>query len=86
MQFTKNGMRIFDSVHDTETQVTYNEFSTRRKADGVILFEADDTGVVTRDLGIKGQTTYNDSAGGVIKQVTIPKSSALAGIAFILVS
>lgn len=86
VQFTKNGMRIFDSVHDTETQVTYNEFSTRRKADGVILFEADDTGVVTRDLGIKGQTTYNDSTGGVIKQVTIPKSSALAGIAFILVS
>ena len=86
VQFTKNGMRIFDNVHDTETQVTYNEFSTRRKADNVVLFEADDSGVATRDLTINGQTNYYDAGVGVIKQITIPKSSALAGIAFIGVS
>jgi len=86
VQFTKNGMRIFDNLHDTETQVTYNEFSTRRKADNVVLFEADDSGVATRDLTINGQTNYYDAGVGVIKQITIPKSSALAGIAFIGVS
>ena len=83
VQFSKLGMKIFDNVHDTETQVTYNEFSTRRKADGVVLFEADDSGVVTNDLSVKGSTTYINGVNGVVKQVTIPASSALAGIAFI---
>jgi hypothetical protein len=83
VQFSKLGMKIFDNVHDTETQVTYNEFSTRRKADNVVLFEADDSGVVTNDLSIKGSTTYVSGVDNVVKQVTIPASSALAGIAFI---
>ncbi len=83
VQFSKLGMKIFDNVHDTETQVTYNEFSTRRKADNVILFEADDSGVVTNDLSIKGSTTYVSGVENIVKQVTIPSSSALAGIAFI---
>ena len=85
VQFTKLGMKIFDNVHDTETQVTYNEFSTRRKADGVVLFEADDSGVVTNDLAIKGSTSYYSGTDIVIKQITIPDGSALAGIAFIKV-
>ncbi len=87
VQFTKNGMKIFDNVHETETQVTYNEFSTRRKADNVVLFEADDAGVITHDLAIKGSTTYYDPSGvPLIKQITIPGGSALAGVAFIKVS
>lgn len=85
IQFTKLGMQIFDNVHDTETRVTYNEFSTRRRADGAILFEADDKGVVTRDLTVKGVTNYDDANGVVIKQVTIPKTSALGGISWIKV-
>lgn len=85
IQFTKLGMKIYDNVHNTETRVTYNEFSTRRRSDGAVLFEANDTGVVTRDLTVKGATSYNDANGVVIKQVTIPKSSALGGIAWIKV-
>ncbi len=85
VQFSNLGMRIFDNIHDTETQVTYNEFSTRRKADGVVLFEADDSGVVTNDLSIKGSTSYVNGGNTVIKQITIPNSSGLAGIAFIKV-
>lgn len=83
VQFTKLGMKIFDNVHDTETQVTYNEFSTRRRADGAVLFEADDSGVVTNDLKINGETTYNSDGSAVIKQITIPSSSDLGGIAFV---
>lgn len=87
VRFDNTGMTILDDVHDTKTRVTYNEFSTRRKADNVILFEADDSGVVTHDLSINGSTTYIDGAAtSVIKQVTIPRSSALAGIAYIIVS
>lgn len=85
VQFTKLGMRIFDNIHDTNTQVTYNEFSTRRKTDNLVLFEADDSGVITNDLSIKGSTNYYDGATPLIKQITIPRSSALAGIAFIKV-
>lgn len=85
IQFTKLGMQIFDNIHDTETRVTYNEFSTRRRADGAVLFEADDTGVITRDLTVKGTTNYNDSNGVVLKQVTIPKTSALGGVSWIKV-
>lgn len=81
--FTKDGMRIFNNVNDTETRVTYNEFSTRRKADGVVLFEADDAGVVTKDLSIKGSTSYYNANDIIIRQLTIPASSALSGIAFI---
>lgn len=81
--FTKDGMRIFNNLNDTETRVTYNEFSTRRKADGVILFEADDSGVVTNNLTIKGNTSYYNGTTEVIRQLTIPSTSALAGIAFI---
>jgi hypothetical protein len=87
VQFSKLGMKIFDNVHDTETQVTYNEFSTRRRTDGKILFEADDSGVITNDLTIRGVTNYVDADDNVvIKQITIPKSNARAGIAFIKVS
>jgi hypothetical protein len=85
VQFTKNGMKIFDNVHETETQVTYNEFSTRRKSDNLVLFEADDSGVITNDLSIKGSTNYYDSNGPMIKQITIPRGSNLAGVAFIKV-
>lgn len=85
VQFTKNGMKIFDNVHDTETQVTYNEFSTRRKTDNAVLFEADDSGIITNDLKVRGVTTYESGGTGVIKQVTIPSSSALAGVAWIKV-
>lgn len=85
VQFTTLGMRIFDNVHDTTTQVTYNEFSTRRKSDDFVLFEADDSGVVANDVTIKGVTNYNDGTNTVIRQVTIPESSDLAGIAFIKV-
>lgn len=83
VQFTLDGMRIFDESHDTETRVTYNEFSTRRKNDGLVLFEADDSGVVTNDLKIKGVTSYEDADGPVIKQLTIPNTSPLAGIVFV---
>ncbi len=85
VQFSNLGMRIFDNIHDTETQVTYNEFSTRRKADGVVLFEADDSGVVTNDLRINGSTTYASNGTIVIKQITVPSGSTLAGIAFVKV-
>lgn len=84
VQFTKNGMKIFDNEHNTETQVTYNEFSTRRRSDGKILFEADDSGVVTQDLSVKGRVSYFDKDEvEVIRQITIPLSSPRAGIAYI---
>lgn len=85
VQFTKLGMRIFDNLHDTETNVTYNEFSTRRRSDGAVLFEADDSGVITNDLSIRGSTSYYDGNEEIIRQITIPSSSAMAGIAFIRV-
>lgn len=86
VQFTKDGMRIFDESHDTETQVTYNEFSTRRRSDGMVLFEADDSGVVTNDLKIRGSTSYERDGETIIKQITIPSSNPRGGIAFIRVS
>lgn len=86
VQFTKDGMRIFDESHDTETRVTYNEFSTRRRSDGVVLFEADDTGVITNDLKIKGSTTYERDGVAVIKQITIAASNPRGGVAFIRVT
>lgn len=86
VQFTKNGMKIFDNDHNTETQVTYNEFSTRRKSDQAVLFEADDKGVIANDFTVKGSTSYiGNNQTTYIKQVTIPSSSALGGIAFIKV-
>lgn len=85
VQFTKDGMRIFDSVHDTETRVTYNEFSTRRKTDGEILFEADDVGVLTNNLTIKGGTNYLRGEETIIKQITIGSANPKAGLAFIKV-
>lgn len=85
VQFTKNGMRIFDSVHDTETRVTYNEFSTVRKTDGEVLFEADDLGVLTNNLSIKGGTNYMKGTETVIRQVTIGSPNTRAGLAFIKV-
>lgn len=87
VQFSKLGMKIFDNVHDTNTQVTYNEFSTRRKSDNKILFEADDTGVITNDLAVHGATAYFDPNGTqMIKEVTIPASNPLGGLAWIRVS
>lgn len=85
VQFTKDGMRIFDSVHDTETRVTFNEFSTRRKTDGEVLFEADDIGVLTNNLTIKGGTNYLVDDETIIKQITIGSANPKAGLAFIKV-
>lgn len=86
VQFSKDGMRIFDGSHDTETKVTYNEFSTRRRSDGKILFEADDVGVVTNDISIGGTTTYYDKNGAALfKQITIPDGNSLSGIAWVRV-
>lgn len=86
VQFTKDGMKIFDNDHNTETQVTYNEFSTRRKSDNTILFEADDHGVIANDFTVKGATSYiGKNQTTYIKQVTIPSTSSLGGIAFIKV-
>lgn len=85
VQFTKDGMRIFDSVHDTETRVTFNEFSTRRKTDGEILFEADDVGVLTNNLTVKGGTNYVRDDETIIKQITIGSANPKAGLAFIKV-
>lgn len=86
VQFTELGMKIFDNVHDTETQVTYNEFSTRRRSDGAILFEADDEGIVANKITQKSYKSYFADDAEVIRQITIPNSSSLAGIAFIKVS
>lgn len=83
MCHSKGYLRIFDDSHDTETRVTYNEFSTRRRTDNTVLFEADDTGVVTNDLKIKGSTSFNDVDATVIKMITIPVANAKAGIAFV---
>lgn len=85
VQFTKDGMRIFDSVHDTETRVTFNEFSTRRKTDGEVLFEADDLGVLTNNLTIKGGTNYLVDDETIIKQITIGSANPKSGLAFIKV-
>lgn len=83
VQFTSDGVRVFDSNHDTETRMTYNEFSTRRKSDNVILFEANDLGVVTNNLSIKGRTSYMNGSEVVVKQLTVPSSNVKAGLAFI---
>lgn len=87
VRFDNTGMTIFDTDHETETRVTYNEFSTRRKTDNKILFEADDSGVVTNDLSVHGATAYFDPNGTqMIKEVTIPSSSPLGGLAWVRVS
>lgn len=85
VQFTKDGMRVFDGVHDTETRVTYNEFSTRRKSDGAVLFEADDMGVVTNNLSIEGRTSYIRDDEVIIKQITVGSTNPKSGLAFIKV-
>lgn len=87
VQFSKTGMRIYDNLHGTNTQVTYNQFSTRRLSDNLVLFSADDTGVTTNDLAIKGATNYTDTSSSVVvRQITIPKGNSRAGVAFIKVS
>lgn len=86
VQFTTDGVRVFDSSHDTETRMTYNEFSTRRKTDGVILFEADDLGILTNNLTIKGRTSYVSGPDVIIKQLTVGKSNPKSGLAFIKVA
>lgn len=83
VQFTTDGVRVFDSVHDTETRMTYNEFSTRRKSDNTILFEADDLGIVTGNLSINGRTSYIRDGDTIIKQITVGSSNPKAGLAFI---
>lgn len=85
VQFTTDGVRVFDSVHDTETRMTFNEFSTRRKTDNEILFEADDQGVITNNLTIKGRTTYERDGDAIIKQITVGSANPKAGLAFIRV-
>lgn len=85
VQFTTDGVRVFDSVHDTETRMSYNEFSTRRKSDNVILFEADDLGITTGNLAISGQTSYNRDGDTIIKQITVGKTNPKSGLAFIKV-
>lgn len=83
VQFTTDGVRVFDSVHDTETRMTYNEFSTRRKTDNEVLFEADDFGIVTNNLSINGKTSYINKGDTIVKQLTVGKSNPKAGLAFI---
>lgn len=83
VQFTKDGMRIFNENNETETRVTHNEFSTRRRTDNTVLFEADDTGVITNDLTIKGSTSYVKENDIIIKQITIDAENIRAGIAFV---
>ncbi len=86
VQFTTEGVRVFDSVHDTETRMTFNEFSTRRKSDDEILFEADDLGVVTNNLSIKGRTSYIRDGDVIVKQLTIGSANPKSGLAFIRVA
>ena len=86
VQFTTDGVRVFDSAHDTETRMTYNEFSTRRKTDNMILFEADDLGVLTNNLTIKGRTSYMSGPDVIIKQLTVGKNNPKSGLAFIKVA
>ncbi len=89
VQFTTEGVRVFDSVHETETRMTFNEFSTRRKTTdgtpGEILFEADDQGVVTNNLSIKGRTSYIRDGNVIIKQLTVGSDNPKSGLAFIKV-
>lgn len=85
VQFTTDGVRVFDSVHDTETRMTFNEFSTRRKTDGEILFEADDEGIITNNLSIKGRTSYIRDGDTIIKQITVGSANPKSGLAFIKV-
>lgn len=85
VQFTTEGVRVFDSVHDTETRMTFNEFSTRSKTDGEILFEADDLGVLTNNLTIKGRTSYVRDGDTIVKQITVGSVSPKSGLAFIRV-
>lgn len=85
VQFTTEGVRVFDSVHDTETRMTFNEFSTRRKTDGEVLFEADDLGVITNNLTIKGRTSYVNSNDVIVKQITVGSANPKSGLAFIRV-
>lgn len=84
VQFSKDGMRIFNDSNDTETRVSYNEFAVRRRSDSVVLFEADDTGVVTNDLTIRGSTSFSKNGDVIIKQITIAADNPKAGIAFVL--
>lgn len=86
VQFTTEGVRVFDSVHDTETRMTYNEFSTRRKSDNEILFEADDLGITTGNLDIKGRTSYIRDGDTIIKQITVGSANPKSGLAFIKVA
>ncbi len=85
VQFTTEGVRVFDSVHDTETRMTFNEFSTRRKSDNEVLFEADDLGIITNNLSIKGRTSYIRDGDTIIKQITVGSDNPRAGLAFIRV-
>lgn len=85
VQFTTEGVRVFDSVHDTETRMTFNEFSTRRKSDNEVLFEADDQGVVTNNLTVKGRTSYMRDGDIIVKQLTVGAGNPKAGLAFIKV-
>jgi hypothetical protein len=84
VQFSKDGMRIFNESNDTETRVSYNEFAVRRRSDSVVLFEADDTGVITNDLTIRGSTSFSKNGDVIIKQITIAADNPKAGIAFVL--
>lgn len=86
VQFTTEGVRVFDSVHDTETRMTFNEFSTRRKSDSEVLFEADDLGITTNNLSIKGRTSYIRDGDVIVKQLTVGAANAKSGLAFIRVA
>lgn len=86
VQFTTEGVRVFDSVHDTETRMTFNEFSTKSKSDGEVLFEADDLGVLTNNLTIKGRTSYIRDDEIIIKQITVGSDNPKSGLAFIKVA
>lgn len=83
VQFTTEGMRVYDPNKDMETHVTNNAFQTIRRSDGVILLEADDTGVRANDFTIRGSSDYETEGVSVIKQITIPVDDPKGGIAFL---
>lgn len=83
VQFTIDGIRVYDPNSDLETRITNTDFQTVRRSDGVVLFEADNTGVRANDFTIRGSSDYYTEGASVIKQITIPYDDPKGGIAFL---
>lgn len=83
IQFTEDGIRVYNPALDMETRITNSDFQTVRRSDGVILFEADNTGVRANDFTIRGSSDYYTDGKSVIKQITIPLDDPKGGIAFL---